>query len=177
MRDFWDAPAITRARLTGVDDSGDHQTADFSGHASEKMTGVIRMQSHGLSSVPPDDAYGYAMRLGESDRMVALGFETAGRPKSLNRGAVALYDAHGKVLKFVETKADYDGGAKDYRQRNVKRVQLDADTEYWIKPAPGASIFLGQQAPWAKVMTEAGPSPHVYASVTGSGPDAPVGVA
>lgn len=176
MRDFHDAPAITRARLTLIDDSGDHQTADFSGHAGEKSSGVLRLQSHGFTSVPPADAYGYMMRMGQSDRMVALGFETSGRPKSLSSGAVALYDSSGKVLKFIETKTDFDGGAKDMRQRNVKKVQLDADTEYWIKPAPGASIFLGQNAPWSKVMTEGGPAPHVYASLAGSGPDTPQGV-
>jgi phage gp45-like len=176
MHEFWHAPAITRARVKAVDDSGDHQTIDFTGHDGEEFTKVLRLQNHGFTSNPPDDSYGYFMRMGESDRLVALGFENKNRPKNLPRGAKAIYDQHGKVLKFVETKTDLDGGDKDFRQRKVKKVQLDADTEYWIKPAPGASIFLGAQGPFFPVLTQGGASQHVYAAIGPAGPNVPEGV-
>lgn len=103
---FRDANAITRARLMAFDDSGDYQTADFRGYAGETFTKVHRVQAHGFSSHPPADAVGVMLRLGESDRALALGFETAGRPKALASGGTAIYDQHGNVLKMINSSVE-----------------------------------------------------------------------
>ncbi len=176
MREFWHAPAVTRARVKAVDDSGDHQTIDFTGHDGEEYTKVLRLQNHGFTSNPPEDSYGYFLRMGESDRLVALGFENKNRPKDLPRGAKAIYGADGQVLKYLPAKSDFDGGGKHFRQRNVEKVRLDANKEYWIYVPPGASAYIGAGPPWSKVITEAGPSPQLYASMQNGGPAQPEGV-
>lgn len=176
MRDFHDAPAITRVKLAGLDDSGEHQVADFSGHKSESATRVLRLQQHGLTSNPPADAYGYALRMGESDRMVALGFETKDRPKNLPPGVTALYNAQGNILSLHETRTDWNHGGKGYHLRNAKKHKTETSDGYiWQAQASGKSIFLGKQGPWYPVVTTAGPSQCVYASLGPPGPDQPDG--
>lgn len=100
---YRDANLFTRARLLAFDDAGEFQTSNIRGYAGETFTKVHRIQSHGFSSHPPADAVGLMLRMGESDRALALGFETAGRPRSLPTGGTALYDQHGNVLKMINT--------------------------------------------------------------------------
>ncbi|UNJ22058.1 hypothetical protein [Microcystis phage vB_MweS-yong2] len=97
MNDFWDAPTITRFKLTKAVDSGDHQLIDGEGYSGESFTGMARAQPHGFSSNPPAGAVGYALRMGSSDRLLALGFETPGRPRDLVAGGGVLYDADGNI--------------------------------------------------------------------------------
>lgn len=102
MREFWDAPSITRFKLTKLDDSGDHQRLSAEGYSGETFTDVARAQPHGSSSNPPQGAVGWGLRMGASDRLLMLGFETANRPKNLRPGEQVLYDSSGNVI-FCKT--------------------------------------------------------------------------
>jgi phage gp45-like len=74
---------ITRAKLLEVDDSGTQQFLRLKGLAGEEFTQVYRFQPHGFSSVPPVGAEGVVLRMAETERMMAFGFEAKDlRPKN-----------------------------------------------------------------------------------------------
>lgn len=98
MRDFHDATTITRAKLVSLDDAGEYQRLAFEGYTGERFTEVARAQPHGFSSAPQAGAVGHMLRMGSSDRVLALGFETPGRPRSTVSGGAVLYDANGSVV-------------------------------------------------------------------------------
>lgn len=98
MSDFRDASTLTRGSLSAVDDAGATQFITVKGFRDETFAQVRRAQPHGFSSNPPLGAVGDFIRLGSSDRLVALGFETADRPKSLPAGASVLYDSSGNLI-------------------------------------------------------------------------------
>lgn len=132
------ANLFTRARLMEFDDAGEYQTAKFRGFAGETFTKVHRMQTHGLSSHPPTDAVGLMLRLGESDRALALGFETSGRPRSLPAGGAALYDQHGNVLKMVNTGVTLEAADVPVV---IKAKTLRFEGDYGVIEASAAGIF------------------------------------
>jgi phage gp45-like len=162
---FDGANLITRARLTALRDDGETQVMDLVGHKGETFTGVPRQQTHGFSSHPPADAVGTFLRMGESDRLLALGYETPGRPRSLPAGATALYNADGSVWKLLGTKADLDQGGKPMVTRNTPKYRVKAGEFAHIEIEPGGGVYLGKGPPWHPVVTTAGPSNHVFAGI------------
>lgn len=98
VTEFWDASSITRATVTAIDDGKRGQQITLKGFRSETFTDVLRAQPHGFSSHPPIGAIGHFLRLGSSDRLVALGFETDKRPLSSPPGTSVLYDDKGNVI-------------------------------------------------------------------------------
>ena len=98
--------SLFRAEHISADDSGDIQTVDAYGHASEQFQQVLRIQPHGFSSNPPAGSHGIGLRLrGESDVAVILGFEHPDkRPKNLPEGESAFYNDASKVL--LQTSGD-----------------------------------------------------------------------
>jgi phage gp45-like len=98
MRDLYDSSLILRGELTGLDDSGEQQLLSFKGFAGEEFTKVARAGVHGFSSSAPAGAVGYAARIGSSDRLLALGFETPGRPRGTVAGGAVLYDQAGSIV-------------------------------------------------------------------------------
>jgi phage gp45-like len=132
------ANVFTRARLLGFDDSGDFQTANFRGFAGETYTKVHRIQPHGFSSHPPADAVGLMLRMGESDRALAFGFETPGRPRNVPQGGTALYDQHGNVLKMVNTGVEL--AAPDV-PLVIKAKTLRFEGDYGVIEANASGIF------------------------------------
>lgn len=169
--EFWSASEITRGKLTEVDDSGDAQIVKAEGYKGEAFTQVRRSQPHGFSSNPPAGAVGEFARLGSSDRVVALGFETPSRPKNLPPGASAFYNAFGIIWKLLSGKVDLDHGGKDHHARAVGKYKVEASD--WIQ-FDGEAVYLGKP-PYFKVMTEGGLSQHVYAGINPSAPDTPSG--
>jgi phage gp45-like len=153
MRDLYDAPTITRAKLTAVDDSGEHQLLDFEGYAGESFTKVARAQPHGDSSNPPAGSIGHILRMGSSDRLLALGFETPGRPLNLPSGAKVIYDSGGNIVRLTTS----DG------------ISLDAATGVAKLSRGGMSIIVSPGrvdlggAGGSAVQTVAGPSSKVFA--------------
>lgn len=162
---------VTRGRIVSVDDSGEGQRIKVKGFAGEEFSEVLRAQSHGVSSNPPPGAVGNFLRLGSSDRLVALGFETPGRPRDLPIGSTVLYNADGTVWKLLPAKADLDHGGKSHHARAVAKYRVEASD--WIHFDAGA-VYLGKP-PYFPVMTTAGPSQHVFAGIAPSAPDAPSG--
>ncbi len=153
MRDLYDAPTITRAKLISVDDSGKHQLLDFEGYAGESFTKVARAQPHGVSSHPPAGAIGHILRMGSSDRLFAIGFETPGRPRDLPAGAQAIYDDGGNIIRLTTA----DG------------ISLDAATGVARLSRGGMSIIVSPDridlggTGGSAVQTVAGPSSKVFA--------------
>lgn len=153
MRDIYDAPTITRAKLTKVDDSGEHQLLDFEGYTGETFTKVARAQPHGDSSNPPAGSIGHILRMGSSDRLLALGFETPGRPLNLPAGAKAIYDSGGNIVRLTTA----DG------------ISLDAATGVAKLSRGGMSIIVSSGrvdlggTGGSAVVTLAGPSSKVFA--------------
>jgi phage gp45-like len=135
---FRDANALTRARLTAFDDGGEFQKASFRGFAGETFTDVHRIQMHGFSSHPPKDAVGLMMRMGESDRLVAFGFDTPNRPRDLAAGGTAIYDQHGNVLKMVNSSIELS--APDV-PLVIKAKTLRFEGDYGVIEAGAAGIF------------------------------------
>lgn len=169
---------LRRATLERLDDSGTQQIIKkMRGLASESPEDIFRAQTHGFSSHPPKGSEGLLLALGgRSDRMVALGFEHKDkRPKSLDEGGSALYDADGKIIKLVKEKNYWDAGGKPVEITNATTIEIKGQTDItigldgrWIRIRPGR-VDLGieskdEDAPY-KVMTEGGPSAIVYARV------------
>lgn len=135
---YRDSNALTRARLLAFDDSSEFQKAKFRGFAGETFTDVHRIQMHGFSSHPPSDSVGLMLRLGESDRLLSLGFDTQNRPRNLPAGAVALYDQHGNVLKMVNTGIELS--APDV-PLVIKAKTLRFEGDYGVIEANSDGIF------------------------------------
>lgn len=176
MFDFDDAPSVTRARIVSVNDSGEHQRLVIAGHAGERFSEVVRGQSHGFTSNPPEGSVGYFLRMGSSDRLFAIGYETPDRPKGLPPGGKALYDSSGKVLKFIPgDKMDFDAAGQDVVIRNAKSVSIVGSKEVvlgaggrYVRIRPGR-IDLAVTSPDAeapfRVGTEGGPSNVIWGRV------------
>lgn len=171
VTEFFDASTITRGKIRSVDDAGATQKLEAEGYASERFSDVLRPQQHGFSSNPPDGAVGVFARMGSSDRLMALGYETEGRPRNLPRGATALYNADGTIWKLLPQKADLDHGGKNSHERGIAKKKVEASD--WVHVDAGA-VYLGK-APYFPVMTSAGPSKHVFAGVDPVAPNAPQG--
>jgi phage gp45-like len=166
-----ESSSITRGTLISVDDSGDWQKTSVRGFKGEEFSEVLRAQSHGVSSNPPAGSVGNFMRLGSSDRLFALGFETPGRPRDLPPGVVALYNADGNVMKLLPAKTDWDHGGKNHHARAIGKQKTEATD--WVQfDAP--AIYLGKP-PYFPVMTTAGPSQHVFAGIAPSASPTPSG--
>lgn len=176
MNEFHHAGAVTRGRIVRVDDAGDHQRIEVRGFAGELFTDVVRAQPHGFTSNPPVDAVGHFLRMGESDRLFALGFETPGRPRSIPAGGKALYDSSGKVLKFLPGDGvDLDAAGQTVTIRNASVVKIEGTASVsmgvgsmWVNVTGGrvdlAASAAGGAAP-VRMMTESGPSNVIWGRV------------
>lgn len=166
-----ESSTITRGTLVSVDDSGDGQKVTVKGFAGEQFSEVLRAQTHGFSSNPPADAAGHFLRLGSSDRLVALGFETPDRPRDLPPGTSSFYNAFKILWRLLAGKADLDHGGKDHHAHGIGKQKTEAAN--WVQiDAP--AVYLGKP-PYFPVMTTAGPSNHVFAGINPSAPDSPSG--
>lgn len=166
-----ESSTVTRAAIVSVDDSGEWQKTKVTGFKDEEFSEVLRAQSHGLSSNPPPGSVGNFLRLGSSDRLVALGFETPGRPRDLPAGATALYNADGTIWKLLPAKADLDHGGKNNHERAIAKKKVEASD--WVQ-IEAKAVYLGLP-PYFPVMTTAGPSKHVFAGIDPVAPQEPAG--
>lgn len=169
---------LRRGTLEKIDDSGSQQIIKrLRGLASERPEDVYRPQWHGFSSHPPAESEGLFLALGgRSDRIVALGFEHKDkRPKNLQEGGVALYDADGKRIRLEKDINEWDAGNKPVTIKNATAVNIEGATDIhigvngrWIRIRPNridlAIKSKGESAP-ARVITEDGPSEVLWARV------------
>lgn len=168
---------IRRARLLSVNDSGSQQLVDLMGVVGDKPKKVFRPQPHGFTSTPPVNSEGLILALGgRSNRPVYLdGGHKDHRPRDIAQGGCALYDANGKVLKFVKDETDFDAGGKPVTIRNATKVKIEGTEAVavgvgarWIVVKNG-KVFLGMNSAddtdGAAVVTVDGPSSKVFAKV------------
>jgi phage baseplate assembly protein V len=170
---------LRRARVEKIDDSGAQQIMKrLLGMSSDEPEDVYRAQSHGFTSHPPAGSEGLFLALGgRSDRLVGLGFEHKDkRPKDLPEGGTALYDADGKVLKFIKDETTLDAGGKPIKITNASTVLIEGASDVavgvkdgrYVRIRPGR-VDLGVTSATAEasnaVMTDAGPSSVVFAVV------------
>jgi len=168
---------LRRARVTRVDDDGTQQLVDLSGLKNDKPRKVWHLQQYGVTGNPPADAEMLLLALGGgSDRPLALGGEhREHRPKGLPPGGVALYDAHGKVLKMIGDEVDLDAGGKPVRIRNASTVRVEGADDVaigvgtrWIR-IRSHRIDLAVKTPTEqadhKMVTEAGPSDVIWGRI------------
>lgn len=169
--------SLRRARVDRIDDSGAQQIMQkLQGLAGDAPEDVYRAQSHGFSSHPPAGSEGLFLSLGgRSDRLIGIGFEhEEKRPKDLPEGGTALYDADGKILKFIKDETTLDAGGKPIKITNASTVLIEgsSDVAVGIKGGRyirirGGRVDLGVASPSADapnaVVTTAGPSSIVFA--------------
>jgi phage baseplate assembly protein V len=107
MSDFGNS-IISRGEIVSVADDQGLQRATVDGFAGERIGGQQqqpqRIQSFGLSSVPPVGSVGLIFSPhGNRDQSFLLGYEhPQHRPRNMQPGSVALYDASGGVISIVQ---------------------------------------------------------------------------
>jgi phage gp45-like len=130
--------SLTRATLVEVNDSGTQQTLRLRGMAGESFSDVYRLQPHGFSSVPPAGAEGILLRMGETERMLALGFEgKAIRPKG---NAAETSSVYGKKIVIEGEEIEIKGNVRitgDILTSNGKDIS-DQHTHTGV--VPGGSL-------------------------------------
>lgn len=179
LTEFFEASTITRGKLVGVDDSARGQTLEVEGYGGERFSKVLRAQSHGFSSHPPIDAVGQFLRLGSSDRLVALGFENETRPVSSPAGTAVLYDANGNTIfakggeglkmraKAGGIEVEADTGSISLKRGDMQvslgpdRIEFGLSGGLKVVLTPGRVDLGGEGG--ARVMTDAGFSSKVFA--------------
>lgn len=167
-------------RRVALAEAGDDAGTQFRsrrarGLRGEELDGVLAVQQHGFASSPPSGSEGLVVALGgRSDRPVLLGLEhREHRPRGLGAGGAALYDAHGKLLKFVEGATDWDAGGKPLTIRNAATVRIEGASDVaigvagrWVRIRPGRVDLAvkdpGESAPF-RVDTEGGLSAVLWA--------------
>lgn len=172
--------ALSRGKVISVDDAGDYQKIVLSGYRDERFSDVIRAQPHGFSSSPPVDAVGHLLRMGDSARAVALGFETPARMKGLNPGAAVLYDASGnridasgpdgiklnagtREMKLTASGFAFESDGGGPATIRVGSLTIEVTGTLTIT-SPDTRIGAAG-ATMSPVETVSGPSPHLKASV------------
>jgi len=156
MHDHGDAlrSMLRRAGVRTVDDGGTQQRIDLSGLAGEQPGKVPALQPHGFSSHPPAGSEGLLLALGgRSDRLFyADGGHRDHRPQNTPAGAAMLYDTAGNVI-FAK----------------VSGVQVRAKNGDITVQSDSGRVYLGGDGvtgTYARVGTEAGVSPFVWARVS-----------
>lgn len=162
-------PSVALGELDEIDDSGKQQTVSHQGLAGEIHTGVYRPQMFGLSSHPPKGSTGVVVSAGgERSRSVFIGGEHDDhRPTGLNEGECKLYDSAGNVIflgakngvTFTISKGDVSISTKsgDVKVSASGNVYVSAKGKVYLGTSDGSGA--------SPVMTQAGPSSKVYATV------------
>lgn len=149
---------LRRARMLKIDDSGTQQKVDLGILASERPKDVVRLQPHGFTSNPPNEAEGLTLAMGgRSDRLLFLGGEhKENRPKGRPQGTATLYDDKGNEIFMRGAKGINMKAKKDHvviwPEEDDKKVYLGGD------PDNPAHRF-------ALVVTTSGPSKNVWARI------------
>jgi len=120
---------------SGFDDSGQRQLVEvlaIAGQILGEGATAPRFQDYGFSSHPPVGSKGLALRMrGASEQAVIVRMEHAdSRPKDLPEGGAALYDADGKILKFIPDEAEF----------NTKSKPITIRTGAWDQDTDGATL-------------------------------------
>lgn len=179
ITEFGEASTFTRGRIVAVDDSKRGQTLTVEGYPGERFTGVLRDQPHGFSSVPPVGAVGWFERVGSSDRLRAIGYDSDKRPLSSPPGSAVLYDDKGNTIfakgadgvtvraKEGGIQVEAETGTISMKRGGMQVTMSDTRIEFGLADGlkviltPGRVDLGGEGG--ARVATESGPSNKVFA--------------
>lgn len=168
MRPYLDNSAV-RVYLNTVDDSQPEQYVGVKGLPDETWAQVLRVQPFGLSSTPPQGSHGIGLALGgRREQMFALGVEDPkSRPTNLPQGSTALYDSSGNIMKLIGKQVDFSFVGHPWTVVS-KGVTITSDGDDILVQISDNSkkVKLGMKGgPWFSVITTAGPSKHVLATL------------
>jgi phage gp45-like len=138
VTEFGEASTFTRGEIVSIDDSARGQTMTVRGYRGETFTKVLRDQPHGFSSVPPIGATGWFERIGSSDRLRAIGFDSDKRPVASPDGSAVLYDSSGNVI--------FAKGADGVKMRaKAGGIEVEAETGNITLKRGGMTATLSDQ--------------------------------
>lgn len=160
---------LFRTELTGVDDSGEMQLGSGYGYAGEDLDKVHVVRQHGLASRAPKGSHGIGIAgSGERGLVAFLGLEDPNsRPKNLEEGQAVLYDSTGNATRMLgKDGVWHDAGTRPQKMTgDTLSLQGKSDVAFG---SSGGKTYLGgdgKTGSYARVMTESGPSPFVYARI------------
>jgi phage gp45-like len=155
-----------RFRVISVDDSGPIQKVTGRGEGGERLEDLMRPQPDGLTTVPDVGSLGWAQFAGSRERGIVAGLENPDkRPSGQASGTKVFYGANGQKFRMSPDGAiTMEGG-------DGQTFGMKANGDQVLKPkAAGGKVYLGGDPAdggvFARVMTEAGASPFVFARVS-----------
>jgi len=145
---------MVRFRLTDVDDSGEFSEVAGRGAGGERLEKLYRPQQDGMSSSPKDGALGVALFDRSRENGMVISLESSeDRPKGQERGGKTVYGPNGQAYVMKP-----DGSVM---------LKAEAGDQLIAPKEAGGKVYLGGDPAkghqFAKVMTESGPSPFVWA--------------
>ncbi len=161
---------IVKGLIKHVYDGDEMQLVKVSTTANETIDEVERVQSYGLSTVPPKDSEALVLFLnGDKTNPVVVACDSAAnRPTGLNENDVRMYSAHGQTLTMDNSGESYFDSGSDYVAMAAK-VDLLWSTLWtvfntWAPPA-GPTIDNGAALKSAFLAAFPSPGPDSVASV------------
>lgn len=147
---------MVRFRLTGFDDADEFAKVSGRGTGGEKFENLYRPQADGISTAPKDGALGVALFDRSRENGVVISVESAeDRPKGQATGGKTVY---GPNKQAYVLKPDGSITMKSEEGDQVLAPKED-----------GGKVYLGGDPSkghvFAKVMTDSGPSPYVWARI------------
>ncbi|MGU3665800.1 phage baseplate assembly protein [Methylobacterium sp. A49B] len=158
---------LFRFELQETDDRGELQTGKGYGYPGEEFDGHHIVRQHGLASNAPVGSHGIGVAgSGERGLVAILGLEHQDyRPRDQKPGQTTIYDDKGNVSRYLGKDGIWHD-AKDAPQKMTgKTVAIEAKENAHVS---GKKVYLGgdgKTGSYARVMTESGPSPFVYARI------------
>lgn len=158
--------SLVRFRVISVDDSGPIQKVTGRGEGGERLVNLMRPQPDGLTTVPEPGSLGWAQFAGSRERGLVAGLENPDkRPGGQPNGSKVLYGPNGQKLSLKP------GGGVTFEGGNGQSFGMNANGDVVLKPkAIDGMVYLGGDpvdgGVFARVMTEGGASPFVYARVS-----------
>lgn len=160
---------LFRAEVKDTDDTGEIQTAGGYGYAGEEMAGAQVVRQHGLASHAPKGSHGIGLAgSGERSQVVLLGLEHQDhRPRGLKEGNTTIYDAGGNATRYLGDDGIWHDAGKHAQKMTGDTLSLQGKKDVNFGSSGGKTYLGGdgKSGRYARVMTESGPSPFVYARI------------
>lgn len=153
---------LVRVSVVSVEEAGGQQLVRARGLAGEEFDRLVRIEPNGFASRPPMGAEGVALVLGRGrDQAMILGLEAPSkRPTGLGDGDAVLYHPDGRRIHFTAAGTVMDFGNLDVSIAGLPVLVFDGPI---VLQAP--EVRLGPGPDYSPVVTLAGPSSTVFASV------------
>ncbi len=160
---------LFRVEIEGIDDRGDLQLGTGTGYAGEQFDKAHVVRQHGLASNAPKGSHGIGIAgSGERALVAFLGLENpASRPKTLSEGQTVLYDDKGNATRLLGADGVWHDAGDRAQKMTGKTLSLQGTADVALGSSGGKTYLGGdgKTGTYARVMTESGPSPFVYARI------------